>query len=83
MSCPLMSRFTRAYATHPASVKDVFHVKRLHLGHVAYSFCLECALRPLCLSFPRSDAHERVGTASGTVLSGARTLPGVWPAACQ
>ncbi len=37
-----MCRFTRAYATHPSSVKDVFHVKRLHLGHVAHSFCLRC-----------------------------------------
>ncbi len=37
-----MRRFTRAYATHPSSVKDVFHVKRLHLGHVAHSFCLKC-----------------------------------------
>ena len=30
----------RAYATHPASLKDVFHIKRLHLGHLAYSFAL-------------------------------------------
>lgn len=28
----------RAYAAHPASVKAVFHVKKLHLGHVAASF---------------------------------------------
>jgi ATP-dependent RNA helicase DDX31/DBP7 len=32
--------FVRSYAAHPASVKDVFHVKRLHLGHIAHSFCL-------------------------------------------
>ena len=30
----------RAYATHPASLKDIFHIKRLHLGHLAYSFAL-------------------------------------------
>ena len=30
----------RAYAAHPAALKDVFHVKRLHLGHVAHSFAL-------------------------------------------
>ena len=36
--------YTRAYATHPSSVKEVFHVKRLHLGHVAHSFGLKCAL---------------------------------------
>jgi hypothetical protein len=28
-------------------VKDVFHVKRLHLGHVAHSFCLKCAANAL------------------------------------
>ncbi len=32
--------FTRAYAAHPSSVKDVFHVRKLHLGHVAQSFAL-------------------------------------------
>ncbi|KAA6429418.1 MAG: DEAD-box ATP-dependent RNA helicase 17-like [Trebouxia sp. A1-2] len=32
--------FTRAYAAHPSSVKDVFHVRKLHLGHVAHSFAL-------------------------------------------
>lgn len=32
--------FVRAYAAHPASVKDIFHIKKLHLGHVADSFAL-------------------------------------------
>ena len=32
--------FVRSYAAHPQSVKDVFHVRRLHLGHVAHSFAL-------------------------------------------
>jgi hypothetical protein len=36
----------RAYAAHPAALKDVFHVKRLHLGHVAHSFALRCGGRP-------------------------------------
>ncbi|KAI8990982.1 P-loop containing nucleoside triphosphate hydrolase protein, partial [Mycotypha africana] len=30
----------RAYATHPASEKHIFHIKRLHLGHLAKSFAL-------------------------------------------
>ncbi|KAI8643431.1 P-loop containing nucleoside triphosphate hydrolase protein [Parasitella parasitica] len=30
----------RAYATHPAAEKHIFHVKRLHLGHLAKSFAL-------------------------------------------
>lgn len=32
--------FVRAYSTHPASVKSIFHVKKLHIGHVAHSFAL-------------------------------------------
>ncbi len=34
----------RAYAAYPAAVKEVFHVKKLHLGHVAHSFALRCSL---------------------------------------
>ena len=30
----------RAYATYPANVKHIFHVRRLHLGHMAKSFGL-------------------------------------------
>ena len=40
--------FVRAYATHPASLRDVFHVRRLHLGHVAHSFALKWVLSGLC-----------------------------------
>lgn len=31
----------RAYATHSADTKHIFHVKKLHLGHFAKSFALE------------------------------------------
>lgn len=30
----------RAYATHPAAEKDLFHVRHLHLGHLAKAFAL-------------------------------------------
>ncbi|KAI3640387.1 hypothetical protein MIR68_001265 [Amoeboaphelidium protococcarum] len=30
----------KAYATHPAEHKAIFHIKRLHLGHLAKAFCL-------------------------------------------
>ena len=33
--------FVRAYATHPSQLKEYFHVKKLHLGHVAHSFALK------------------------------------------
>ncbi|XP_078366831.1 ATP-dependent DNA helicase DDX31-like isoform X2 [Oculina patagonica] len=32
--------FVRAYATYPSSLKHIFHIKNLHLGHVAKSFAL-------------------------------------------
>nr|XP_032832316.1 probable ATP-dependent RNA helicase DDX31 isoform X2 [Petromyzon marinus]XP_032832317.1 probable ATP-dependent RNA helicase DDX31 isoform X2 [Petromyzon marinus] len=32
--------YVRAYATYPASLKHVFHVRSLHLGHAAKSFGL-------------------------------------------
>lgn len=30
----------RAYATHPAAAKHIFHIRDLHLGHLAKSFAL-------------------------------------------
>ncbi|KAI8517836.1 ATPdependent RNA helicase, partial [Branchiostoma belcheri] len=35
--------FIRAYATFPSTLKHIFHVKKLHLGHVAKSFGLRDA----------------------------------------
>lgn len=32
--------FLRAYTTHPNAEKQYFNVKKLHLGHIAKSFCL-------------------------------------------
>lgn len=32
--------YIRAYATHPAAEKTIFHVKKLHLGHLASTFLL-------------------------------------------
>lgn len=32
--------FIRAYATHTKETKHIFHVKNLHLGHIAKSFAL-------------------------------------------
>ncbi|GFH11993.1 RNA helicase [Haematococcus lacustris] len=33
--------FTRAYAAHTADVKKVFHVRNLHLGHIAFAHALK------------------------------------------
>ncbi|OUM61445.1 hypothetical protein PIROE2DRAFT_24694, partial [Piromyces sp. E2] len=34
------SSFVRAYATHSSSEKHIFHIKKLHLGHLAKCFAL-------------------------------------------
>lgn len=33
----------RAYATHPSTEKHIFHVRHLHLGHLAKAFALRDA----------------------------------------
>lgn len=35
--------FIQSYATYPSNLKEIFHVKRLHLGHIAKSFALRTA----------------------------------------
>jgi len=32
--------YLRAYATHPSVEKHIFHIRHLHLGHLAKSFAL-------------------------------------------
>lgn len=38
---PCCRSWVRAYATHASAVKEIFHVRRLHLGHVAHAFALK------------------------------------------
>lgn len=40
MAASAYRSYVRAYAAHPACVKNIFHIKKLHLGHVADSFGL-------------------------------------------
>ena len=47
----------RAYATHPASEKAIFHVNQLHLGHVAKAFALREA--PQTVQRTAKKEHER------------------------
>nr|XP_020650503.1 probable ATP-dependent RNA helicase DDX31 isoform X1 [Pogona vitticeps]XP_020650504.1 probable ATP-dependent RNA helicase DDX31 isoform X1 [Pogona vitticeps] len=42
-----LQSFIRSYATYPASLKHIFHIRSLHLGHVAKSFGLRDAPRNL------------------------------------
>jgi len=47
----------RAYATHPASEKDLFHVNHLHLGHLAKAFALREA--PQTVQRTAKREHDR------------------------
>ncbi|XP_058015440.1 probable ATP-dependent RNA helicase DDX31 isoform X1 [Ahaetulla prasina] len=38
-----LQSFIRSYATYPANLKPIFHIRALHLGHVAKSFGLRDA----------------------------------------
>ena len=40
LMCLAYQSFVRSYATYSSDVKHIFHVKSLHLGHVAKSFAL-------------------------------------------
>ncbi|XP_074187342.1 ATP-dependent DNA helicase DDX31 isoform X3 [Rhinolophus sinicus] len=45
-----LQSFIRAYATYPRELKHIFHVRSLHLGHVAKSFGLRDAPKNLSVS---------------------------------
>ena len=55
----------RAYATHPSSEKHIFHVKNLHLGHLAKAFALREAPS-------RVAASNSTNTKKSTSRSGGR-----------
>lgn len=60
---PVWGMQVRAYATHAAATRDVFHVRRLHLGHLAHAFALRCARafsRPAPLKHTRKAARARL-----------------------
>ncbi|CCO28991.1 hypothetical protein BN14_02993 [Rhizoctonia solani AG-1 IB] len=46
----------RAYATHPADEKHMFHVRNLHLGHLAKAFALRDA--PGAVSKPKAKSKS-------------------------
>ncbi|XP_014664308.1 PREDICTED: probable ATP-dependent RNA helicase DDX31 [Priapulus caudatus] len=48
----------RGYATHPSSLKHIFHVRNLHLGHVAKSFGLREA--PKAVGHTTSKSHTKL-----------------------
>ncbi|CAG8456928.1 17515_t:CDS:2 [Acaulospora morrowiae] len=48
--------YIRAYATHSSSEKHIFHIKKLHLGHVAKSFGLREA--PSDINYNPNNPNE-------------------------
>jgi ATP-dependent RNA helicase DDX31/DBP7 len=48
----------RAYVTHPADEKHIFHVKNLHTGHLAKAFALRDA--PSNMHSAKAKAHKRL-----------------------
>ncbi|XP_069330877.1 ATP-dependent DNA helicase DDX31 [Eulemur rufifrons] len=62
-----LQSFIRAYATYPRELKHIFHVRSLHLGHVAKSFGLRDAPQNLSVSaikkrkanLKRPDLHKK------------------------
>ncbi|XP_077707332.1 ATP-dependent DNA helicase DDX31 isoform X1 [Canis aureus] len=62
-----LQAFIRAYATYPRELKHIFHVRSLHLGHVAKSFGLRDAPQKLSVTavkrrkanLNRPDLHKK------------------------
>ncbi len=64
LSSPAYQSFVRAYATYPAELKRVFHVRTLHLGHVAKSFALQEAptrIGETAGKFARLEQRRKIG----------------------
>jgi len=60
----------RAYATHPSDEKHIFHIRNLHLGHLAKAFALRDAPTAATSAGSKSKSkrkqpshHERVASA--------------------
>ncbi|KAF9051187.1 DEAD-domain-containing protein [Hymenopellis radicata] len=48
----------RAYATHPSSEKHIFHVRHLHIGHLAKAFALRDAPKAISSSGSKSKKTQ-------------------------
>lgn len=53
----------RAYATHPSSEKQIFHVRNLHIGHLAKSFALREAPRRVTSGKKTTQSRKNVDKA--------------------
>uniref|UniRef100_A0A8C8SN83 ATP-dependent RNA helicase n=1 Tax=Pelusios castaneus TaxID=367368 RepID=A0A8C8SN83_9SAUR len=53
-----LQSFLRSYTTYPKNLKHIFHIKSLHLGHVAKSFGLRDAPQNLSASIAASPGRK-------------------------
>ena len=53
----------RAYATHPSDEKHIFHIRHLHLGHLAKAFALREA--PTAVTSKNAKASKNKGKQKG------------------
>ncbi|XP_067397712.1 ATP-dependent DNA helicase DDX31 isoform X2 [Emydura macquarii macquarii] len=53
-----LQSFLRSYTTYPKNLKHIFHIKSLHLGHVAKSFGLRDAPQNLSASMATSPGKK-------------------------
>lgn len=53
----------RAYATHPSSEKHIFHVRHLHIGHLAKAFALRDA--PKTITGSNQSQNKKSGGKKG------------------
>lgn len=51
--------FVRAYATYPSDLKHIFHIKNLHLGHVAKSFALRETPKEMSQATRPQKTHKK------------------------
>ncbi|XP_077570422.1 ATP-dependent DNA helicase DDX31 isoform X1 [Stigmatopora nigra] len=54
-----LSSYLRSYASYPACLKHIFHIRGLHLGHAAKSFGLRDAPKGLTATDSRRSLHRR------------------------
>ncbi|KAI1900554.1 hypothetical protein AGOR_G00051120 [Albula goreensis] len=60
-----LQSFLRAYTAYPASMKNIFHIRQLHLGHAAKSFGLRDAPQGLTTSGAQGDEEKGKGKTKG------------------
>jgi hypothetical protein len=56
----------RAYATHPSDEKQLFHVRNLHLGHLAKSFGLREAPGDIRTAGKKRGRHQEAASSSSS-----------------